>query len=527
MSFIANIKEKNQFPIIFIGSGITLRYFEEAPRWEDLLIKLWTEVREPEDFYARCYDLKLAGKNNFEIYLEVASELEKAIDTAFIHRELIIPGLDIKQAYDNISPFRFLVGNIFKNLTPKKGYEEEVQAFQSMIIKARFIITTNYDTFIEDCFKASEISVKVNIGNSGLFQKSEDYGELYKIHGSIEDTNSICITKADYNKNESKLALVNAKILSNLTESPILFLGYSLTDLNIRELLSSYSENLPFEMDEAVLRIGVVEYTEGEEKLREVDAHLAELGMYYTKICTDNYLKLYQEISQVNQGMLPSELAKVNRFFKNIIEVRGGKGDLQNVVASHVDISKLDSDEIKSKNFVVAFGDERTIFKPVYYIDYLRCYFGIDDDTANFEGLLNYLVMSVTITTHLPFKKYAERALTNPDLPISQRDKLVERQKRYSLDTITSSAHASTGNSNIQLIIDCQCEKPQQVMEIDSLLVNDRAKILYIISEIREFEPIDMKDFIINILETRSEATLRRTEYRKLFTAYDLLEYEN
>ena len=323
------------------------------------------------------------------------------------------------------------------------------------------------------------------------------------------------------------MALVNAKILSNLTESPILFLGYSLTDLNIRELLSSYSENLPFEMDEAVLRIGVVEYTEGEEKLREVDAHLAELGMYYTKICTDNYLKLYQEISQVNQGMLPSELAKVNRFFKNIIEVRGGKGDLQNVVASHVDISKLDSDEIKSKNFVVAFGDERTIFKPVYYIDYLRCYFGIDDDTANFEGLLNYLVMSVAITTHLPFKKYAERALTNPDLPISQRDKLVERQKRYSLDTITSSAHASTGNSNIQLIIDCQREKPQEVMEIDSLLVNDRAKILYIISEIREFEPIDMKDFIINILETRSEATLRRTEYRKLFTAYDLLEYEN
>lgn len=31
MSFIENIKEKNQFPIIFIGSGITQRYFENAP----------------------------------------------------------------------------------------------------------------------------------------------------------------------------------------------------------------------------------------------------------------------------------------------------------------------------------------------------------------------------------------------------------------------------------------------------------------------------------------------------------------
>ena len=197
-------------------------------------------------------------------------------------------------------------------------------------------------------------------------------------------------------------------------------------------------------------------------------------------------------------------------------------------MASHVDISKLDSDEIKSKNFVVAFGDERTIFKPVYYIDYLRCYFGIDDDTANFEGLLNYLVTPpVSITTHLPFKKYAERALTNPDLPMDQRDKLVKRQERYSLDTIISGARTSTGSNNIQLIIESQCKKPQDVMEIDSLLVKDRSKILYIISEIRHFDQKDMKDFIINILETRSEATLRRTEYRKLFTAYDLLEYEN
>ena len=34
MAFLEIIREKNQFPIIFIGSGITQRYFENSPTWE-------------------------------------------------------------------------------------------------------------------------------------------------------------------------------------------------------------------------------------------------------------------------------------------------------------------------------------------------------------------------------------------------------------------------------------------------------------------------------------------------------------
>ena len=46
MNFISHIKEKNQFPILFIGSGIIQRYFKNAPTWEDLLINLWSHVDE-------------------------------------------------------------------------------------------------------------------------------------------------------------------------------------------------------------------------------------------------------------------------------------------------------------------------------------------------------------------------------------------------------------------------------------------------------------------------------------------------
>ena len=58
MAFLEIIREKNQFPIIFIGSGITQRYFENSPTWEGLLKEIWLELFDEEDFYAKIYELK-------------------------------------------------------------------------------------------------------------------------------------------------------------------------------------------------------------------------------------------------------------------------------------------------------------------------------------------------------------------------------------------------------------------------------------------------------------------------------------
>ena len=41
--FLDNLINENEFPVIFIGSGITQRYFKNAPTWDKLLQKLWKE----------------------------------------------------------------------------------------------------------------------------------------------------------------------------------------------------------------------------------------------------------------------------------------------------------------------------------------------------------------------------------------------------------------------------------------------------------------------------------------------------
>ena len=58
MTFLENIKQKNQFPIIFIGSGITKRYFKNAPDWQTLLLNIWEEVDTQDSFYKENYKLR-------------------------------------------------------------------------------------------------------------------------------------------------------------------------------------------------------------------------------------------------------------------------------------------------------------------------------------------------------------------------------------------------------------------------------------------------------------------------------------
>ncbi|AXU29689.1 TPA: hypothetical protein ACKONR_000647 [Clostridioides difficile] len=37
--------EKNEFPIVFIGSGISKRYLKNYPSWDGLLEELWKKTK--------------------------------------------------------------------------------------------------------------------------------------------------------------------------------------------------------------------------------------------------------------------------------------------------------------------------------------------------------------------------------------------------------------------------------------------------------------------------------------------------
>lgn len=514
--FLENLKENNQFPIIFIGSGITQRYFKHAPTWDQLLEEIWNCLNTSESYYSKYESLKEQFKNNkFEIYTSIAEELEKKYNTAFYNKKVTLKNLTPEDAHrKEISPFKTKIAEIFSNLELLDSKSEEIQYFDAMIRNARMIITTNYDNFIEKRFQKN---INIHIGNKGLFNSPGELGELYKIHGSIDDPNSIIITKEDYKQAKRNSAIINAKILSSLVESPILFIGYSLTDENIQSLLNDLSNNMPFSVAEAAKRIGVVSY---EENKNDIDESIRDtnFGVHYTELKTDNYTEIYKTISKINQGISPYEIAKYQKAIKKIIEVKGKEGNLNKVLTSFIDLGKL-PDTLKKKNLVVALGDKRYLYKIPEYEDYIKSYF-LDKDDMPIEIALRFILKQCPQSS-LPISKYLYK-LSNQGITLSNADKekINQRLKRFnSLDDLKIKDVPNIHYNNLKKF---NFSNPKEFFDNNSNIPIG-IKIQYYIKNINKYNKDETLELIKYILDFKEIPRGNNgTIYRKLFTAYSL-----
>ncbi len=140
------------------------------------------------------------------------------------------------------SPLKIEISDYLKTIHEKvnEDYREEIELLKTSKIDG--VITTNWDLFLEDTFR----DFSVFVGQEGLFA-SRNYGiaEIYKIHGSSNDPNSLVLTHEDYERFRKKNPYLSSKLLTIFVEHPIIFLGYSLTDPHILEILEEIVECIP------------------------------------------------------------------------------------------------------------------------------------------------------------------------------------------------------------------------------------------------------------------------------------------
>ncbi len=131
------------------------------------------------------------------------------------------------------------VSGLMSNL-PVEGSEfEELEILKKAVIQG--IITTNYDPLLERLFP----DLEVYVGQEDLlFSNPEGVGEIYKIHGSYSDPDSLVLTQDDYENYGARNAYLAAKLLTIFVEHPVVFLGYSLSDKNVREILGNIANVL-------------------------------------------------------------------------------------------------------------------------------------------------------------------------------------------------------------------------------------------------------------------------------------------
>jgi len=313
-------------PILFIGSGLSQRYCD-GPSWDNLLRTLSKNCPVIDKEYAyykqKHGDLIEVGTEFSEAYREWAwgDGRDQFPDELFLESQP--PEIYIKQK----------VSEYFEEMITSKSSDKAKQLYPNELpalinTRPHAIITTNYDRFLEEIFP----DYTRVIGQSILKANYTDVGEILKIHGCSTEPSSLIITKSDYSNFKAKKKYLSAKLLTFFAEHPLVFLGYSAEDPNIRSILSDIDEILS-PNNELIPNIYLVERdidvlqksSYPREKLITIDH---ERSVRVKSLIANDFTWIYKafgssdEIQSVNPKILRALLARTYELVRHDIPKR-------------------------------------------------------------------------------------------------------------------------------------------------------------------------------------------------------------
>lgn len=338
------IKKTNRQPFLFIGSGFSKRYLN-LENWEELLRKFSFET-SGDSFKYDFFSSQIEESSYYGKQPKIASLIEKEYN----HKIFNSPDFnDFRETYSKnirsgVSPFKISIANYFSQIDCSKidNENEEVKELKKMSVRnVAGIITTNYDFLLETLF----LDYKTYIGQEELlFSDIFEIGEIYKIHGCASNPESIIINNEDYEKFEKKSAYLIAKILTIFLEYPIIFIGYSINDRNIQNILKSISNCLTQEkLNILKERFIFIEYSKEETEISTFSKtfeNTNEISMI--KISTNNFIDLFKGINKTTSKFNPKILRKLKKEIYSLVETVNPKSK---IIAAGLDtIDKLDED---------------------------------------------------------------------------------------------------------------------------------------------------------------------------------------
>lgn len=193
---------RNKKAILFAGAGLSMNL--GLPSYNSLIEKLAEELEfDPELFHMSGDYLSLA-----EYYYQVKGKLgplRSWMDTTWHSGDV----------------------DISKSLIHRSIVELNLSA----------IYTTNYDRWIEKSFDYWKKPYSKIANVADIASAKEDQTQIIKFHGDFDDDDSIVLTESSYFERLNFESPLDIKLRSDVLGKTVLFLGYSLSDINIRYLL--------------------------------------------------------------------------------------------------------------------------------------------------------------------------------------------------------------------------------------------------------------------------------------------------
>jgi hypothetical protein len=187
--------------ILFAGAGISMNL--GLPSWSELIEEISKELGyDPEIF--KTYGDNLALAEYYKIRRGNLGSLRSWMDREW-HKDRI---------------------DISKSL------------IHELIVKGKFasIYTTNYDRWLERSHDVFGVKFH-KIANVGDISTAPDGArQIIKLHGDFDDDSSIVLDETSYFERLNFEAPLDIKLRSDVLGKSVLFIGYSLSDLNMRLL---------------------------------------------------------------------------------------------------------------------------------------------------------------------------------------------------------------------------------------------------------------------------------------------------
>lgn len=345
------VKKFSTTPFLFVGSGLTRRYYN-LPDWRGLLEIFARRVKD-DDFAYMSYESKAKVSNpQAGLYPKVAELIENDFNEKWYAnpamRQLNDTYLDAVK--EGVSPFKAEVAMFIESHSELVGgYHDEVERLRAISKNSiSGIITTNYDCFIESVTD----NYSCYIGQEQLvFSAIQGIAEIYKIHGSTTQADSIVINEADYLEFDKRSAYLAAKLMTIFLEYPIIFLGYSIGDPNIQKILKAIVECLSVENAKKLEnRFVFIEYEKGFDSV-EVAPHTMTFDskmISMTKIKLEDFGLLYDALAE-RKTKLPVKLLRMfKQEFYNYV--------LTNTPTANMRVAGIDDTRVEGEELVLAIG---------------------------------------------------------------------------------------------------------------------------------------------------------------------------
>lgn len=418
MSVLEEIVKSNRPPILFIGSGIPKRYLYKYPSWQELLEMSFSKFDNDPFHYQKHIDYcKRKKMSDFETNTYMGSLIEDEFNKAFFDRRITINVGNKKNpswVRRNISPYKMFLADYFKKqrLNYSRELQNELLKFNKLKNKVSAVITTNYDTFLEKYVFPEDF--KVFVRQHELFSTdSYDIAEIYKIHGSAMDAESIVITKNDYEHFKESRKLIIAKMLTLFAEAPIIFMGYSLTDENIREIIEDFLSCLSeSQLNDIRKHFIFISYKKDEKNIIEIERTITTANgveIPFVEIQTDNFGLLYDKMAEITPGISPLRVRETRRVVKTIVNQNLASTDAESIIVGIDDLSNID---LSSKPLAIAIGYKENILNKYGYglLEDGQIFEDIIFDNKNFdaEAMCSERFKRIAKTRLLPVFKYVK-----------------------------------------------------------------------------------------------------------------------